>query len=688
MIVGTAGHIDHGKTALVKRLTGADTDRLPEEKRRGISIDLGFAYWLRPGGRIISFVDVPGHEGLVHNMVAGATGIDCVLLVIAADDGPMPQTREHLAIIDLLGLERGIVALNKCDRVDATRIAAVEAEIRSVVAGTGLARCDIVPVSAMSGQGIDRLADALDQRLASAAGRPPSGRFRLAVDRSFVRTGLGTVVTGTVVSGNTEVGDRVIVSPAGLEARVRSIHANNRPAESARCGERCALVLSGGEVGPESVRRGDFILDPTLQAPTTRIDARLRTMAAEPKSIGQWYPVRVHHAANAVNGHIVVLRDTPIAPGESEFVQLVFDRPVAAAVGDRFIVRDPSLHRTIGGGVFLDLRAPERRRRSEERRAALTALREADANAALARLLELHTAVDLDRYFRDRAAAKDAPAAAAATLGLETFVLGSARIGVLAETWQKIRSEICSVLDAYHAEEPDRPGLAAEPLRRRLRHHLPADLFLSMLRRSAELGDIVIDRSWARLPRHIIEASDEEEGVWAEIHPLLAQTPYRPPRVRDIARSTGLDEGLVRRVLRRAMVRGDVDEIGRDRFFTRAAVDAMTAIAVDLSGASATGELSTALFRDRIDSGRKVAVHILEFFDRIGITKRRKDVRYINAAALSWWLSERQPPLAMPAVGGGSSPVGRPDFKSGWGRQTALGGFDSHPPPPLTVEGE
>jgi selenocysteine-specific elongation factor len=642
VIVGTAGHIDHGKTALVKRLTGTDTDRLPEEKKRGISIDLGFAHWPRPDGRIISFVDVPGHEGLVHNMVAGATGIDCVLLVVAADDGVMPQTREHLAIIDLLGLERGLIALNKCDRVDESRRSAVAAEVRAAVRGTGLADCEIVPVSATTGQGIDRLAARLDQLLATEAKRPRRGRFRLAVDRSFVRTGLGTVVTGTVVSGEVHVGERVMISPIGLEARVRSIHVSNRPADGALAGQRCALVLNGPGVTPETVGRGDFTIDPALHAPTDRIDAQLRTIATEPKPIGDWYPVRVHHAANAVSGHVVVLRDAPISPGESEFVQLVLDHPVAAAAGDRFILRDTSSRRTIGGGVFLDLRAPERRRRSRERRAELGALLYPDADAALARLLETRALVDLDHYFRDRAALKEAPLAAAANLGLETFVVGSGRVGAMPQTWRQIRGEICALLDAYHAEEPDRPGLAAEQLRRRLSHRVAPDLFLAMLRRSAELGDLVIDRSWVRRPHHDAPTSADEDGLWAEIHPLVAQAPYRPPRVRDIARATGFDENRVRQALRKAMTRGDVEEIGHDRFFARAAIDAMLQIAVDVAGVSAEGELSTAAFRDRLDNGRKVAVQILEFFDRIGVTRRRKELRYINSAGIGWWVRERE----------------------------------------------
>ena len=315
MIVGTAGHVDHGKTALVHALTGVDTDRLQEEKARGMTIDLGFAYLPAPGGDIIGFVDVPGHERFVHTMLAGASGIDFVLLVVAADDGVMPQTREHLAIVDLLGIKRGAVVLSKSDLADTARRAAVAAEIRATLAETALAGAELIPVSAVTGEGIDDLRTLLFEEASRFVGRAASGRFRLAVDRSFTLHGVGTVVTGTVLSGSAGIGDNVVVSPSGLSARVRSIHAQNRPAERGKAGDRCALNLAGDGVGKEAIRRGDVILDPELHAPTDRIDASLRVLPGEPKPIGQWFPVRLHHAAAEVGARIVLLGDDPIRPG-------------------------------------------------------------------------------------------------------------------------------------------------------------------------------------------------------------------------------------------------------------------------------------------------------------------------------------------------------------------------------------
>ena len=401
MIIGAAGHVDHGKTALVRALTGIDTDRFKEEKARGISIDLGFAYLPAPDGNVLGFVDVPGHEKFVHNMLAGAGGIDFVLLVVAADDGVMPQTREHLAIVNLLGAARGIVAMTKVDLATVERREAVTVEIARTLDGTGLAGCDIVPVSLVSEEGVEALRGRLFAHAQAVEHGPPKGRFRLAVDRSFSLTGVGTVVTGTVLSGRVAVGDHVAVSPSGISARVRSIHAQNRATDHGEAGERCALNLAGDRIAKDLIHRGDMVLDPELHAPSDRIDGLLRVLASERKPITQWTPVRLHHAAAEVGARVVLLRDDPIAPGDLASVQLVLERPIAAATGDRFVVRDTSAQRTIGGGRFLDLRAPARKRRTPERMAQLHAHAIDDPNRALAALLECAPGyVDLTSFAR------------------------------------------------------------------------------------------------------------------------------------------------------------------------------------------------------------------------------------------------------------------------------------------------
>ena len=684
MIVGTAGHIDHGKTSLIQKLTGVDTDRLKEEKARGISIDLGFAYWPRPGGEVIGFVDVPGHEGLVHNMLAGATGIDFVILVIAADDGVMPQTREHLAIMDLLGLKRGVIALNKCDLVDKDRLAVVVGQVEAILAGTGLEGCDIVPVSAVTREGLPELTARLDAAIATTPDRAASGLFRLAIDRSFTLQGLGTTVTGTVLSGSIRVDDRVVVSPSGLEARVRSINAQGRPVEQGTAGQRCALVLSGAQISKDAVRRGDVVLDPALHAPTARIDAMLRVLPAEPRPIGQWFPVKVHHAAAEVPGRIVVLRDDPIRPGETDYVQLVLERPLAACVGDRLVVRDTSSSRTVGGGVFVDLRAPERRRRTPERRAEIEALAEQDPTAALVRFLSGPSGwVALDTFLRDRGIGPAAAAGIEASLALVVLPTAAGRIAMLPDAWERQRVRIATTLDRFHAERPDHPGIGLEQLRKEGKPTLPPPLFMAAVRKLVEQGEAALDRTWVRRPDHQVRFSTEEEKIWSMIRPQLAGEPYRPPRVRDIANAMGIDEGFVRRLMRMAARRGDVEEIAHDHFFLASVVQRMAEIAIDVAAHASDGKFTAAEFRNRLDNGRKVAIQILEFFDRHGFTIRRQDLRRINPARIELFA----PKAALAPSGGVPLPVGRPDFKSGWGRQTVSGGFDSHPPPPNHSEG-
>jgi len=380
MIVGTAGHIDHGKTSLVKALTGIDADRLKEEKERGITVDLGFAYQPQDDGQVLGFVDVPGHEKLVRNMLAGATGIDHVMLVVAADDGPMPQTREHLAILDLLGLQSGVVALSKCDLVDETRLQQVGQEIRTLLCGTGLEHASVLPVSSISGAGLDALAQHLRAARVQAPARTREGHFRLAIDRSFTLSGIGTVVTGTAVSGRVKVGDRLRLSPSGLEVRVRGLHAQNQTAEEGVAGQRLALNLVGVE--KQQVQRGHWLVHDELHAPTQRIAARLRLLPSEAKALAHWTPVHLHLGAEDVNARVALLEGSSLQPGGHALVQFDLDRPIGALRGDRFIIRDQSALRTLGGGQVVDPYPPPTRRHRTQLVQALRAM-EAHARRSL-----------------------------------------------------------------------------------------------------------------------------------------------------------------------------------------------------------------------------------------------------------------------------------------------------------------
>ena len=500
MIIGTAGHIDHGKTALVRALTGIDTDRLPEEKRRGMTIDLGFAYRALPTtggapcGRTLGFVDVPGHERFVHNMLAGATGIDFVLLVVAADDGPMPQTREHLDIVSLLGVERGVVALTKADLVSRDRLAEAAGEVRALLGGSPLQNSTIVPLSSLTGDGIDVLADHLTGAARAMGARPPRGEFRMAIDRSLVLPGVGVVVTGTVAAGRIAVGERGMLTPSGIGVRIRSIHAHNRPAPCAQVGERCALNLGGAQVERERVRRGDWLVAPSLHAPRTRIDARLRLLhpGAQPPRAG--VIVHLHLGAARVEARLMPLMPLgagPLAPGAEWPARLVLEHPIGAWRGDRFIVRDASASRTIGGGVVLDPDPPARGGSLAGRLAALAVLDQTQPDIALAELLGVSPAgADLDRFALAGGLSptqmEDARRAARArVLKAEAHRHGFA---LSPSHFAALRQDTLAALAVHHRAAPESPGPSPEQLRLALTPRLTPALFAALLKALADEG--------------------------------------------------------------------------------------------------------------------------------------------------------------------------------------------------------
>ncbi|MGP2493996.1 selenocysteine-specific translation elongation factor [Mesorhizobium sp. PUT5] len=637
MIIGTAGHIDHGKTSLVKALTEIDTDRLKEEKARGISIDLGFAYVPLPGaeGEVLGFVDVPGHEKFIHTMLAGAASIDFVMLVAAADDGVMPQTREHLAIVDLLGIERGVAVITKSDLASTERLGEVEAQLRRELAGTGLAEIPILPVSTVSGAGLNALRDLLVATARAFGHRRGAGRFRLAVDRSFTIQGVGTVVTGTVLSGRVAVGDHLTVSPSGKAVRVRSLHAQNRESETGKAGDRCALNLAGEGLSKDAITRGDMVVSPGLHAPTSRIDATLRVLSTERKPLGQWFPARLHHASAEVGARVVLLGDEDLQPGSESRVQLVLDRPVAAAAGDRFVIRDVSARRTIGGGRFLDLRGPQRGRRSPQRRAQLEAHAIDDpVEAARALLATEPFHLDAVAFLRDRALSED-PAAFARTLDAVLLVDAASALLLLPEYWRLFRAGLLERLERFHAENPDLTGIGLERLRQALQPRLPPPAFRIALLALREEGLVVLDGAWLRLAGHEATMSAAADRLWQQTEPLLGGAArFRPPRVRDIAALLGESEDDIRHLLKLASRMGRVHEVAQDRFFRRDTIAEMVAMLAELDAARADGWFLAGCFRDRVDSGRKVAIQILEFFDRNSVTIRRGDRRRLNRRKL------------------------------------------------------
>jgi selenocysteine-specific elongation factor len=626
MIIGTAGHIDHGKTTIVRALTGVDTDRLPEEKSRGISIELGYAYTPLANGEVLGFIDVPGHERLVHTMLAGACGIDFALLVVAADDGVMPQTREHLAILGLLGVSRGAIALTKVDKVDAERRRQAEAEIRELLAPSSL--CD-APLFALDATdpghpGILELREHLHHRACKAAARAHGGLFRLAVDRVFTLPGHGTVATGTVFSGCVRTGDTLAIMPAQQLVRVRSLHAQQRAVETGRAGERCAVNLAGAD--RRALARGDWLADPRALAASRRLDVRLQLLAANGPFLRPWSTVHVHLGAAHRVAHVVPLEAAQLSPGESARVQLVFAAPFCATAGDRFIVRDTQGRHTIGGGWVLDPAAPERRRRSPERLAWLDAVERMLAGAGIAPLLEhapfgarIADLVHLTGCALER---PPLPAALVVDAGAEQFAILPAR-------WQELRAGVLDALQSFHREMPDEPGPDAGRLRRISFPNAPAALWRALLAGLAAERKLLANGPWLHLPGHRAMLSADDEALLRRLQPLIATGGFDPPWVRELAAAVREPEDRVRGVLRKQLTQGGVYQVVRDLFYDGERIAELAGIVRACSQERAG--VTAARFRDAVHLGRKRAIQILEFFDRVGYTRRVRDAHVLRA---------------------------------------------------------
>ncbi|HJW03622.1 MAG TPA: selenocysteine-specific translation elongation factor, partial [Azospira sp.] len=634
MIIGTAGHIDHGKTTLVKALTGVDTDRLSEEKARGITLDLGYAY--TDGGRL-GYVDVPGHEKLVHTMLAGATGIDFLLLVVAADDGPMPQTREHLAIASLLGIPRGAVALTKTDAVSPERLVVAREEVTALLAGSSLAGAPVFPVAAQRGEGVAALhehllatAQSVDLGLGEHQAR---GGFRLAIDRVFSLTGTGLVVTGTAFSGRIQVGDTVQVTPPGLTARVRGLHVHNQAAESGRAGQRIAINLAAkldGKLEKSDLARGMWIVAPGLHRPVQRFHAELRSL--EP--LRHWQPVHVHLGAADVTGRLALLEGDTLAPGETRLAEIILDKPIGALALDRFILRDQSASRTLGGGRVLDIFPPTRHKRAAEHLAMLRLLAAEDPLPALEFALAQATAgVDLDRFGANRNLAADGAWWQPLELivvenggregGREAGRQEARRTGFTVAAWQSLAERLLAALAAEHERAPDMVGVERDRLRRLTLPTLGRAAFDRLVADLLASGRLAQSGGWLHQPGHRATFADSDAALWQTLAPLLAAAPFQPPRVRDVARESGVAEDTVRRLMQRLARVGRVYPVAHDHYFTAEAV-ANLAAQVDAL-CQRDGAACAAALRDAIGGGRKVAIHILEFFDRVGYTRRVRD---------------------------------------------------------------
>jgi selenocysteine-specific elongation factor len=635
VIVGTAGHIDHGKTTLVRALTGVDADRLPEEKRRGITIDLGFAE-LDLGDVRVGFVDVPGHERFVKNMLAGAHGLDFVALVIAADEGVMPQTREHFDICRLLAVRSGLIVLTKADAVDEELLELVRAEAEELVAGSFLEGATVIAVSARTGQGIEELKTALRASALDAPRRPPDTVARLPVDRSFTMRGFGAVVTGTLVAGEIREGDELELLPVGARVRVRGLQVHGASVASAHAGQRTAVNLGG--IDAVGVERG-MVLAPTGRLKSTQIvDALVSVLNNAPRALRTRQRVRVHHGATEVLARVAVLEDAgEIAPGSKGFAQLRLESPVVALPGDRFIIRTYSPQRTIAGGEILDAHATKHRGRDRaSAREKLAALSGTDRASRLAFFVESAGERGLPRAeatsrtgWRDEVL--DAAAAEARSSGA---LLEAEGVLVAIHVFRSLMRAAIEEVEAHHRREPLSRGMARETLRERIFARAAPELFRAVLKSAEEEGALVAERELVRAGGHSLELSPADAALRDRLEKVYRDAALEAPTLEEaFARADkgggGRREHL-RKLLQLLLDAGSLVRVREDLLFHREALARLVA-ALGVYAASRGPErlIDVAAFKELSGVSRKYAIPLLEYFDRERVTRRAGDRRII-----------------------------------------------------------
>lgn len=626
--VGTAGHIDHGKSALVRALTGIDPDRLAEEQRRGMTLDLGFAHLDLPSGRRIGIIDVPGHEGLIHNMLAGAGGIDLVMFVIAADEGPMRQTREHLDILRFLPLAGGVVVLTKTDLVhDAEWQAMVTQESAALVRGTVLEGASVIAVSARTGSGLPALVAALDALVARTPERPSAGPVRLPVDRSFTIQGFGTVATGTLWSGRLQTGDMLALLPHGREVRVRGVQVHGEPVGEAPAGSRVAVNLVGIE--KHEIARGDTLATPGAYTPTDRLDVRLRLLPGTPL-LKHSSRVHVYLGSGETVAHVSLLERGPLEAGGEALAQLRLDQSVVAVHGDRFVIRRYSPTQTIGGGVVLNA-APPRSRRRESAAAAVGAVDRTGPVALLVTavaatghaglpLAGIASGAGLAIDAADRARAEALTTGQLAAIGDRLFAHGAI---------ETLRRRIAETLREYHGQTPWRRGMPREDLKTRLAAGAADRLFDVVLAGLEASSYVATRRGLIAVGGFEPVRSDAERRAGETLLRMLEQAGISPPPIESLERAA--DPEVVSRMLQALIDDGQVIPIGRDLRFAASVLEGVRQLVVQL--AAAGHEVTVATLRDRLRTSRRYALAVLEYLDSARVTRRVGDRRALGPNA-------------------------------------------------------
>jgi selenocysteine-specific elongation factor len=628
LILGTAGHIDHGKTSLVKALTGIDTDRLKEEKARGITIELGFAHLELPGGIRFGIVDVPGHERFVRAMVAGVGGMDLVMLVIAADEGIMPQTREHLDILRLLGVRNGLVALTKRDKVEREWLELVTEEVRDFVAGSFLEGAPIVPLSSRSGEGLEelraelfRLADRVDEKRRE-------GSFRLPVDRVFTVAGFGTVVTGTLLSGEIRVGDELELLPSELEGRVRGIQAHGAKSEQGQAGQRLAVNIQGIDL--DQAHRGDVLVPRGVFRATRAVDVRLDYLASAPRALKHRATLRLHSATCEVPAQVILLDRDTLQPGESAYVQLRLKEPALLLSGDSYILRISAPATTVGGGIVLDPFPPRRRRRSSEALELLEAFGQSEHQRTIALIIaqSLLSGITFEEILlRSGCTRKVVEAALAALLssGEALQVTREPRMFLAKGAFEILKKGLVDELAAFLDANPLKEGLGKEELKTRLPKRSDQRFFTPLLSALEKDGMVIPDRDIVRLSGKVARKNRPADDLSGRMAQFLREGGIEPPTVREVMERFRCDEKSVRDNLALLVRNGEVARISSDLFYSAEALNGLRERLV--THLREKGEITPPEYRELTGLSRKFLIPLLEYFDSEKLTIRVGDKR-------------------------------------------------------------
>ena len=631
IILGTAGHIDHGKTSLIKAVTGTNTDRLKEEQERGITIELGFASLLLPSGQRIGIVDVPGHEKFVKNMVAGASGIDIVTMIIAADEGVMPQTREHLEICTLLDVKHGMVVLTKIDMVDEEWLELVTEDVREFVEGTFLQDKPIVPVSSMTGEGIPEFLEVLDKAVSEVPERSATSLFRLPVDRVFSMKGFGTVITGSLISGSIHVGDTIMVYPSGITSKIRGIQVHNDSIEEAQAGMRTAINFQG--LDKETVNRGDVLARPGTLKPSFMMDLWLTYLKSNKKPVKNRTRVRFHAGTSEMLGILILLDREELLPGDSAAVQIRMDQPVCLVRDDRFVIRSYSPVRTIGGGFILNPIPDKHKRFRKDITDGLNRISTDSPENIVA--YHVGAAGFKGLSFNDLKLVTNQPEKTLQQLcqGLlsnKTLILTDKenQIYIHKDTFEKIKSDILTYLYDFHTLNPLKPGMSKEELKSKFPLLQGSKIFNQALDQLVKSKETVVTEDLVHLANHSVSLGIDQEEIRNKIIDAYREGGLTPPYFRDIAKSIDMDHQKIQDVLMHLVKEGTVIKTKDDLFFDINAINDLKKRLVDFL--ETNGEITTPQFKELTGASRKYVIPLIEYFDAKNVTIRVGDIRKLR----------------------------------------------------------